>query len=238
MTALFNEYLPGVANSLLSIVGLHAADPAHPWSTPVTMEVLVAVIIMALFAVLRSSLSMDRPGKLQHTFEVIYKFLHDQAEEQVGQHGKRYLALFGTIFLFVLFANLLGIIPTFESPTMFPEVPLGLAAVTFGYYHAMGVASQGFLRYLAHFAGPVWWLAIIMIPIELVSHLARPLSLTIRLYANMFAGEQVTLIFLQMTLLVAPAVFMGLHVFVAVLQAYVFTLLTMMYVAGATAQEH
>jgi F-type H+-transporting ATPase subunit a len=92
--------------------------------------------------------------------------------------------------------------------------------------------------YLAHFAGPMPLLAPIMIPIEIISHLARPLSLTIRLYANMFAGEMVTLTFLSLTYLVIPAVFMGLHVFVALLQAYIFMLLTMIYVGGAVAHEH
>jgi F-type H+-transporting ATPase subunit a len=86
--------------------------------------------------------------------------------------------------------------------------------------------------------GPIWWLVPFMIPIEIISHLARPLSLTIRLYANMYAGEQVTLVFLGLTYLIAPAIFMGLHVFVGLLQAYIFVLLTMMYVAGAVAEEH
>ncbi len=89
-----------------------------------------------------------------------------------------------------------------------------------------------------HFAGPVWWLAPIMIPIELISHLARPLSLTIRLFANMFAGEKVTMTFLSLTYLSIPAVFMGLHVFVAFLQAFIFMLLAMIYVGGAVAHEH
>jgi F-type H+-transporting ATPase subunit a len=94
------------------------------------------------------------------------------------------------------------------------------------------------LKYAAHFAGPIWWLAPLMLPIELISNFARPLSLTVRLYGNMFAGESVTNVFLSLTYLVMPAIFMGLHVFVAFLQAYVFTLLTMIYVSGATAHEH
>src|SRR3979411_3276716 len=98
--------------------------------------------------------------------------------------------------------------------------------------------SNGVGRYLAHFAGPMPILAPLMIPIELVSHMARPLSLTIRLFANMYAGEQVTGVFLKLTLLFVPALFMGLHVFVSLLQAYIFMLLTMMYVAGAVAHDH
>jgi F-type H+-transporting ATPase subunit a len=238
LTALFNDHLAGVANAILALFGLHAADPARPWSTSLSMEILVVAIIVALFAILRSQLSMDRPGKLQHSFEIIYNFLHSQSEEHVGHDGPKFLSLFGTLFIFVLFANLLGIIPGFESPTMSPEVPAGLAMIVFGYYNAMGIREQGIGKYLAHFAGPMPLLAPFMIPIELVSHMARPLSLTVRLFANMYAGEQVTLVFLSVTYLVAPAIFMGLHVFVSVLQAYIFSLMAMMYVAGAVAHEH
>jgi F-type H+-transporting ATPase subunit a len=134
--------------------------------------------------------------------------------------------------------NLIGIIPTFESPTMTPAVPLGLAICTFVYYHAMGVKEQGAGRYLLHFMGPIPALFLLMVPIELMGHFARPLSLTIRLYANMFAGEQVTMAFLGLTKLVIPAIFMALHVFVSFLQAYIFTLLSMIYVSIATEHEH
>ena len=134
--------------------------------------------------------------------------------------------------------NLIGVVPGFESPTMSPAVPLGCAAATFFYYNWMGIRENGPFKYLAHFAGPMPALAPLMFPIEIISHLARPLSLTIRLYANMYAGEQVTLAFLSLVPLVIPAAFMGLHVFVSLLQAYIFMLMTMMYVAGATEHEH
>ena len=238
LTALFNDHLAGVANAILTAVGTHAHDPARPWSTPVVMQFVVAAILMVVFAILRARLSMDRPGKLQHIFELVYQFLHGQTEEQIGHHGPKYVALFGTLFLFILFSNLLGIVPTFESPTMFPEVPAGLALVAFGYYNFVGIQAHGLGKYLSHFLGPIPVMAPLMIPIEVVSHLARPLSLTVRLFANMYAGEQVTLVFLKLTMVFAPALFMGLHVFVSFLQAYVFALMTMMYVAGATAEEH
>jgi len=236
LTALFNDHLAGVANAVLSTVGYPTSE--RPWSASLTMEILVAVILVVLFAILRSQLSMDRPGKLQHAFEAIYNFLHSESEEHVGHDGPKYLSLFGTLFIFILFANLLGVIPGLESPTMFPEVPAGLAMVAFLYYNVMGIREQGVGKYLAHFAGPMPILAPLMIPIELVSHMARPLSLTIRLFANMYAGEQVTLVFLSLTYILGPALFMGLHVFVSFLQAYIFALMTMMYVAGAVAHEH
>ncbi len=237
LTALFNDHLAGLGNCLLSLAGVQAAHPERPWSTPVVMELLVFAVILAVFGILRSRLSMDKPGALQHIFELIYHFLKEQAEENIGHGARKYLPFFGTLFLFILFANLLGVIPTFESPTMFPEVPFGLAIMAFAYYNWAGMAAQGAGKYLAHFAGPMPVLAPLMIPIEIISNLARPLSLTVRLFANMYAGEQVTIVFLKMTLLVAPVIFMALHVFVSVLQAYVFTLLTMIYVAGAVAHE-
>lgn len=238
VTALFNRYLAGLGNGVLGLVGLHAEHPDKPWSNFITMQIVAALVLMVVVAILRPRISMDRPGKLQHLFEIVYQFLHGQAEEIVGHHGPRYIAFFGTLFLFILFSNLLGIIPGFESPTMFAPVPLGCALATFAYYNLMGFQAQGVFGYLKHFAGPMPLLAPLMVPIEMISHLARPLSLTIRLYANMFAGEQVTLAFLGLVPLAIPVLFMGLHVFVAFLQAFVFTLLTMIYVSDAVAHEH
>ena len=236
ITRIFNDNLAAVGNSLAGLVGF--APEARPWANFVVMEIVVAVLIVVLFAILRPRLSPDKPGKLQQTFELVYEFLSGQTDEQLGHHGARYLGYFGTLFIFILFMNLIGVIPGFESPTMNPSVPAGCALATFLYYNVVGVQANGILKYLAHFAGPMWWMAPLMIPIEIISHLARPLSLTIRLYANMYAGEQVTLVFLSLTYFLVPAVFMGLHVFVSLLQAYIFMLLTMMYVAGATAHEH
>jgi F-type H+-transporting ATPase subunit a len=237
LTALLNDHLAGVANAILGLVGYHAHDAARPWSNFMSMQILVALIIVVLFALLRGALSVDRPGKLQHMFEVIYDFLAGQSDEVMGHEGFRYIAFFGTLFIFILFCNLIGIVPGFESPTMFPSVPAGCAIAAFLYYNIMGIQAHGVGHYLAHFAGPSPLLAPLMIPIEVVSHFARPLSLTIRLYANMLAGEKVTLVFLGLTYLVVPAVFMALHVFVSFLQAFVFTILTMMYVGGAVAKE-
>lgn len=238
LTRLFNDHLAGVGNSILSLFRTHAENPARPWTNFITMQLLVAVIIVVVFSLLRSRLSMDRPGKLQHIAESMYQFLRGQSDETVGHHGHKYLPFFITLFVFVLFCNLIGIVPTFESPTMVPAVPAGCALAVFLYYNAMGIRENGLGKYAAHFAGPIPAMAPLMIPIELISHMARPLSLTIRLFANMFAGEQVTLVFLSLTYFLIPAAFMGLHLFVALLQAYIFALLTMIYVGSATEHEH
>jgi len=237
LTKLFNDYLSGPANSVLTAIGHPAEDPQHPWGNWLVIELLVVAIIIILFAMLRSRLSADKPGTFQLLFEQIYNFVAGQAHDAV-EHGDKYVPFFGTLFIFILFMNLIGIIPGLESPTMTPAVPAALAISVFLYYNWMGFRAQGVGKYLAHFAGPMPWLAPLMVPIELISHLARPLSLTIRLFANMFAGEKVTMTFLSLTFLFAPAIFMGLHVFVAFLQAFIFMLLAMIYVGGAVSHEH
>jgi F-type H+-transporting ATPase subunit a len=200
-------------------------------------EIAVVVFIVVLFGLLRSRLSVDKPGKLQHVIELTYEFVHASAEEVVGHDGPRYVAFFGTLFVFILLMNVLGLVPGFESPTAYTMVPLGLAVVTFFFYHGTGLRANG-AGYFKQFLGPMLALAPLMIPIEIISHFARPLSLTIRLYANMFAGEKVYLTFLMLTKLVVPVVFIGLHLFVAFLQAYIFMLLAMVYVGGAVSHEH
>jgi F-type H+-transporting ATPase subunit a len=117
-------------------------------------------------------------------------------------------------------------------------VPLGIAICTFIYYHFYGFKEQGFLGYMKHFAGPIWWISWLLFPIEIISHCARVMSLTIRLYANMFASDLVTLVFFSLVPVAIPAVFLGLHAFVSLIQAYVFMLLSMIYLSEAVAHEH
>jgi F-type H+-transporting ATPase subunit a len=236
LTALFNDHLAGLANSILSTVRMTAENPARPWQNWIVMELLVVAIFVILLPVVRAGFSVDKPGKMQHLFELTYQFMLEQIHDVGIAHGEKYLPYFGTLFIFILVMNLIGVIPTFESPTMSPAVPLGLALCTFIYYNAKGIREQGLGHYLLHFVGPIPALALLMVPIEITGHLARPLSLTMRLFANMFAGEQVIIAFLGLTYFIVPAIFMGLHVFVAFLQAYIFTLLSMIYVGMAT--EH
>jgi F-type H+-transporting ATPase subunit a len=236
-TKLFNDFAPGLGSSILNLVGVHAENPARPWANFITMQILVFFLVVVVFAMLRPRLSMDKPGTFQHVFELIYEFLRDLAEDIIGHEGKHYLSFCGTLFLFILFGNLLGVVPTFESPTMFPYVPAGCAIAAFLYYNVMGFRANG-VSYVKHYMGPIPLLTPLMLPIEVISNLARPISLTIRLFANMYAGEMVTLVFMSLVPVAVPAVFMGLHVFVALLQAYIFTLLTMVYISGAVAHEH
>jgi F-type H+-transporting ATPase subunit a len=238
LTAIFNNHLAGLANAILGLVNLKANDPAHPWETWLVMEILVVALLVALVLLVRSNLSVDRPGKLQHIFESLMEFLESQASDVGIHHPGKYINWFGTLFIFILAMNLIGVIPGFESPTGSAYVPVALAICTWLYYHVMGVSELGPWKYLKTFAGPILALAPVMFFIEIIGHVARMLSLTVRLYANILAGDQITNVFIRLTYLVIPVLFMGLHVFVAFLQAYVFTLLTMIYVSMGTSEEH
>lgn len=238
ITQLFNHYLPGLGNWLLALFHQSAGNPEEPWADFIVMQLVVALILVVLFAILRSSLSVDRPGSFQQVFELIHGFCAEQSDDHLGHDTHRHLWLFETLFFFILASNLLGLIPGFVSPTQFIYVPAGCAILSFLYFNLVGIRKHGVVKYTAHFGGPIPWMAPLMFLIEIISTLARPLSLSIRLYANMFAGERVTIVFMSLTYLVVPALFMGLHVFVGLLQAYVFMILTIMYVAGAVAEEH
>ena len=237
ITGLFNRAFAGPANALLNAIHFPAHDPQNPWSDWMVCQILVVLFVVVFFAVMRGRFSVDRPGKIQHSLELVYEFIHAQAEEVVGHGSSKYVAFFGTIFLFILFMNLIGLIPGFDSPTMFANVPLGIAVSVFIFYHAAGIKANGF-GYIKQFLGPMAALAPLVLLIEIISHLARNLSLTVRLFANMFAGEQVYLAFISLVPLIVPVIFIGLHLFVGVLQAYIFMLLAMIYVGGAIAHEH
>jgi F-type H+-transporting ATPase subunit a len=237
ITGLFNQYFAGPAISIMNLSHLKVEDAAHPWSNWMVCELLVTAFIVVLFGYLRARLSVENPGKTQHTFELAYEFFKASAEDMIGHDGQRYLPFFGTIFIFILFLNLIGLIPFLESPTMYTMVPFGMAVVTFVFYHFAGIREHGF-GYIKQFMGPILLLTPLMLPIELISNLARPLSLTVRLWANMFAGDTVFMTFLSLTKLLLPVIFIGLHFFVSFVQAYIFMLLAMVYVGAAVSHEH
>ncbi len=195
------------------------------------------VFLLLIFFILRSRLSVDNPGGLQHAFEGLEGFIQGQSNEIIGHHTESYTAFLTTLGLFILLCNVLGIIPGFESPTAVAVVPLGCALAAFIYYQVQGFKHAG-IGYLKHFAGPMPVLAPLMVPIELISHLARVLSLTVRLYANMYAGDMVTVVFVSLIPVAIPIPFLGLHIFVSLLQTYIFVLLTTVYLQGAVSEEH
>ena len=236
VTALLNRYLAAPADAVLKLGGLKAGEHG-PWANFMAMEVLVVLVLVVAAALLRTRLSVDKPGTFQLTIEAVWEFLAEQTHEIVGHGSAKHVPFLFAIFIFVLSSNLLGVVPTFESPTMYYYVPAGIALCSFLYYHGQGLKAQGPLGYLKHFAGPMWWLAWFMFPLEIISHCIRPVSLTIRLFANMYAGEQVTTGFMALVPVVIPVAFMGLHVFVSFLQAFIFTVLSTAYIGGAVAHE-
>jgi len=237
ITRLLNQLFGGIVTSLLHAVGL-PATPATAINDAFALELLVVAGLIAFFILVRLSLSVEKPNPAQQIAEMIHEAIGGQADQVIGHGYQKFQAWVTCIFLFVLLNNLLGLIPGIKAPTTFLVVPLGLAVPTFLFYNFHGIREQGPIGYLKHFAGPIWWMAWLIFPIEIVSHLARIMSLTVRLYANMFAGDLVTLVFFSMIPLGIPAIFLGLHVFVSLIQAFVFMLLTMIYLSLAVAHEH
>jgi F-type H+-transporting ATPase subunit a len=236
-TKILNHLFAGPATALLQALGIHPKYPAQPIPNSFAMEFLVFGFLLILFFLVRSRLSVDNPRGLQHIFESVEGFVQGQSAEIIGHHSESYTPFLATLCFFILFCNLIGVIPGFESPTAVPVVPLGCAICAFVYYQFQGFRHAG-IGYLKHFAGPMPALAPLMIPIELISHLARVLSLTIRLYANMFAGDMVTFVFFSLIPIGIPVAFLGLHIGVSLLQTYIFVLLTTVYVSGAVVEEH
>jgi F-type H+-transporting ATPase subunit a len=236
-TQFLNAHFAGLANSVLRACHVNVVYPDAPISNAFAMELIVVVLLLAYFVAVRVSLSVDKPNGVAHSAEMVHEFVNGQAESIVGHGHEKFVGYLSVLALFILVMNLIGLVPGLESPTSNVVVPLGIALVTFIYYHYHGIRSNGG-GYIKQFLGPVWWLAPLMFIIEVVSHLARVLSLTVRLYANMFAGDLVTLAFFSLIPVGVPLIFLGLHLGVSVIQTYVFMLLATIYLSLAVSHEH
>jgi F-type H+-transporting ATPase subunit a len=236
-TKFLNAHLAAPVTALLGAVHVHPKYPQAPITNAFAMELLVFLILVAYFMIVRVTLNVEKPGAFQHLAEMTNEFVADQGEQIIGHGSERFVSYLTALFLFILLSNLMGLVPGLESPTGVVTVPLGFALVTFLYYHYHGVRSNG-AAYIKQFLGPVWWLYPLLFPIEIISHCARVLSLTVRLYANMFAGDLLTLAFFSLVPIGIPLVFLGLHLGVAVIQAYVFLLLASIYLSLAVAHDH
>lgn len=225
ITNLLNHTFAGPVDSLLKMVGVHPANPAAPIDDTFSVELLVVLGFIAFFIWVRAGLSVEKPPLQQHVAELIHEFIGGQAKAIIGHKYERFQAFVTCLFLFILTCNLLGLIPGIAPPTSSAVVPFGLAVAVFIYYNFYGLKDQGLLGYLKHFAGPVWWIAWLLFPIEVVSNLARMMSLTIRLWANMFAGDLVTLVFFSLAPVAIPIIFLALHVLVSLVQALVLSLI-------------
>ena len=237
ITDTLNKYFGNLATQVLHAVHVQPYNPQAPITETFAMEILVLGLLLIFFVLVRLSLNVEKPGPIQQIAEMLHGFVSDQADSIIGHGSQRYVMFTTCVLMFVLASNLLGMVPGLLAPTSVATVPLGVALLCFFYYHFYGVRENG-LGYLKQFVGPIWWISWMMLPIELISHFARVLSLTVRLYANMFAGEMVTLVFFSLVPIAIPIVFMGLHLGVALIQAYIFMLLTMIYVSQAVAHDH
>jgi F-type H+-transporting ATPase subunit a len=246
-TALLNRLFGPAVLALLEALHIQVKHPATPISNSFAMEVLVLLLLTAFFLAVRMRLSVEKPGALQHTMEGIYGFVNNLAGETISNHPEKFVPYLIALGMFILSCNLIGLVPGLESPTAVPIVPLGCAILTWVYYHYHGVRANGPVGYLKHFIGPQdkdmplavrLFLPLLLFPIEVFSHLARMMSLTIRLFANMFAGEMVTLVFFSLLPLGVPILFEGLHIGVSFIQTYIFVLLACVYLGEATAHEH
>ncbi|HTV58064.1 MAG TPA: F0F1 ATP synthase subunit A [Verrucomicrobiae bacterium] len=272
VAVIVNRLFGGVALAVLSYLHIDPVNLRYPIPTHVCMEIFVFVIAAAFFLWLRGRISAEKPGATQQVMEML---LHnpmgvgvsDLLEESIGHGSEKYLPMIGAVGIWVLFCNLVSVFPTLESPTAQVSVPLGCAAVVFLYYNWTGIVKNGPIGHGKHFLGPdmplpvfpKWLIKVgLLLPIETISHSARLLSLTVRLWVNMLVSELLYAIFLGLLLefslflgkinvagnvafalpLLIPVLFILLHIFVAILQAFVFTILPIIYVAGSVVEEH
>jgi len=264
ITRIVNHYLGAAVMALLSALHVQPERAELPIPEHVVMALVVLVVVTVLALILKSRLSVERPGSFQQVAEMLISNpmgfgVRDLVEENVPHHPERHIAFVGSIGMFVLTSNLMSVFPAFSAPTVNKTVPLACAILTFLYFNWQGIRYHGHLRYLAHFAGPVPWLAPLIFPVEIISTSARILSLTVRLWANILASDLIYSIFLSLfvglstwgwaktpvlgaLLAILPATlpiaFIGLHIFVAIVQAYIFTILPSVYLGLATADEH
>jgi F-type H+-transporting ATPase subunit a len=203
----------------------------------VIMALLVLVISCIVFPLASRRYSKDNPGKFQHFLELIVTGLRSLLREIVGPHSEKYLYIIGGFAAFIFVSNIFGLFFFLQPPTGNPNTTFALGLTAFLYYNYQGIKTQGIIHYFAHFAGPIWWLAPLMFPIELIGHFARILSLGMRLFGNIFGEHTATGIFMGLVPLIVPWPMMGLGIFGALLQTFVFIMLTMVYIGGAVATE-
>jgi len=234
LIALFGES----STRFQELLGLHEAGywlPDH-----VVMSMLVVVLVAAVLIPTSRRLSVEAPGKLQQILELVVTGLEELIEDVVGHgFGKRFLPFIGGLAVFIFTANIFGLFYFVQPPTANPNTTFALSITAFLFYNFVGIKDNGLFKYLKHFAGPLPLLAPLMVPIEIISHLARILSLALRLFGNIFGEHTATGIFFVMFPFVVPWPMMGLGIFGALLQAFIFIMLTMAYLQGAVgAEEH
>jgi len=224
--------LVAIINALIASLGIHAEIPDH-----MVYVGLITLFILFIGLAIRSRLSVDRPGTLQIVLEDLVSFLVGVLEDNMGPKGRQFLPLLGTLFVFILIGNLMGQIPGLGSPTSNINVPFACAISLWLYYHYQGVRAHGILSYIKHFAvmpGVPIALAPMIFIIEIISHVSRVLSLTLRLFGNIFGEHLVVLILASIVPFVVPVPIQFLGLIVGPLQAFIFLTLGAIYLTAAT----
>lgn len=232
----FNRVFGPPLAALLGLAGIDVRDPRHLVPDYIVVSI-VTVLLLSVILGLAARRARLVPSARQTVLEMIVGFFEGLITDIIGEEGRRYLAVIGTIGLFIFTANLIGLVPGFMSPTSKLNVTFGCALVVFIYYHALGVKTRG-LKYFKQFMGPIPALAPLMIPIEIISHFSRPVSLSMRLFGNIFSEELLILIMASIMPYLLPLPFMAVALFTAVIQSFVFVLLSCIYIAGAIHEEH
>jgi len=220
--------------------GPYTPENAIPWYT--VMFITACILSVALIWIFKGKLSEDEPGHGQQTLEVGVLAVRSMLEDIVGPHGLQYFPVVMTFAVLILISNLMGMFPLFMSPTSATSVTFALGISSFVYYNYIGIKENGLFRHLKHFAGPIWWIAPLIFPIELVSNFIRPFSLGIRLFGNMFADEKVMDSIAHLapgiTYWLVPVLLMPLSLFVAFIQTFVFVLLSQLYLSEVSHAPH
>ncbi len=236
-----NRLLGPILAPALGLFGVHAAPGKDLIPNYLVISLLIVVGWAVFGLILRSRLSVDRPGRTQIVIEDLVMGLVGLLEQWIGPKGRRYLPLVGALGGYILVANYAGLVPGLMAPTSNMNVPAGCAITIWVYYHFEGLRAQGLIGYIKHFAVPPGapvFLAPLMLVIEPISHVSRVLSLTLRLFGNIFGEEMLIATLATLIPFALPLPIMALGLITGLLQAFIFVLLSIIYLQGAVAVEH
>lgn len=225
---LFLQFLSTKLQALLHISDASANAVVYTWAV---------IIFMMIVSLLATSALKVIPSGMQNFMEVVVDGIETMIVDTMGEHGRPFFPLIATLAIFILVSNLVGLIPGFYPPTANVNTTAACAIVVFLATHIVGIKHHG-LHYLKHFMGPIWWLAPLMFFIEIIGHLSRPVSLTLRLFGNMNGHELVLMIFFALAPCLVPLPMMLMGVLVSFIQAFVFMLLAMIYIQGSLEEAH
>src|SRR6185312_12109180 len=237
---IWDRFLAKFGTSATDAFGPYTPDNAIPWYT--VMFVIACILSVIIIWIMKGKLSESEPGSGQQTLELSVLAVRNMIEDIIGPHGLKYFPVVMTFGVLILVSNLMGLFPLFMSPTSATSVTFALGLSSFLYYNYIGISENGLFRHLKHFAGPIWWIAPLIFPIELISNFIRPFSLGIRLFGNLFADEKVMETVAHLappwTQFVVPVVLMPLSLFVAFIQTFVFVLLSQLYLSEVSHAPH